>query len=225
MLLNALFLLAALAQARSISRRQDDPPPFPGTEVNGTITSFSVLEGNGCPAGTYKTQPIELGKALNTYVDFDSFVYNTNTSPSSLNCGLSIDFEFTYPDDGIANLFISTISSVEGKYDEASDNKDTIFVDEHLISVHIDGEEDLEFPVTVSVLRASTQELNVGANIFPTGTPGELGIGSYKSNFEIYTVEGPGEFLVYRIAIGFGLYELTSLQDDTVVRTVGQRRL
>lgn len=100
------------------------------TQVNGTLTSFSILEGNGCPAGTYHPQPFEPG-TLSTFVDFDSFVFNGSSSSEPLRCTLNVNFEFTYPEDGVAGLEIDTIAVFETKYEEGDETKVTNFVINH----------------------------------------------------------------------------------------------
>jgi hypothetical protein len=93
----------------------------------------SVLEDNGCPAGTYHVQPFEPGKSLNTYVDFDtgSFLFNSTTSPGPANCTLSIDYEFVYPEDGNAEVIFDTIMHHEDKFEEGDVDRGTNFVTEY----------------------------------------------------------------------------------------------
>lgn len=47
----------------------------------------------------------------------------------------------------------------------------------------------------------------MGAALFPVGTPGEVGLGTFQAAISIFTSFGPGELSVSRTAIGFGLYE------------------
>ncbi|KAH7355462.1 hypothetical protein BKA66DRAFT_446539 [Pyrenochaeta sp. MPI-SDFR-AT-0127] len=200
MLLTTFFLLAVLGQARSISPRQFLPSG--AVTVNGTITSFSVLEGSGCPAGTYEPQPIEPGKSETTYADFSSFVYNSNTSPGPVTCTLSIDFEFKYPESGAAIIFVGTIGYIEGFYEEGDDKKETVFTLDHYTTASA-GAETVEGGIYYTSLIDGPAELGIATEMYPTGVAGETGLGSLKMDFNARTDLGPGEMIVHRILIGF----------------------
>jgi len=122
----SLFLLTSLGQASFISSHI----AASSIGVLGTVASFSILEGNGCPAGTYQTQPFESRRSLNTYADFDSFVYSSATSPGPLVYILSVDFEFIIPEDG-TGVFIGNSAFVNIKYEEGYDAGETNFYMTH----------------------------------------------------------------------------------------------
>jgi hypothetical protein len=50
-------------------------------------------------------------------------------------------------------------------------------------------------------------DFKVGAGLYPVGTPGEIGVGTFQVAISLSTSFGPGEFSVSRVDIGFGLYE------------------
>ena len=120
MLFKSMYLLLAVGQARvvkEIAKRQFEDP------INAIITSLNVLEGSGCPAGTYHPGTLDEGKSINTFVDFDNFVLNNSeASDDSLTCTLSIDYEIVYPASGSAQIIPSIQSHLETK-----DGKDTEF--------------------------------------------------------------------------------------------------
>jgi hypothetical protein len=51
------------------------------------------------------------------------------------------------------------------------------------------------------------QTSNLGAWVSPAGKPGDVGVGTYEMAVSISTGDGPGEFSVSRIDIGFGLFQ------------------
>ena len=115
-----MYLLLAVGQARvvkEIAKRQSVDP------INGVITSLTVLEGSGCPAGTYHPGSFEAGKSINTFFDFDNFVLNNSqSSDDSVICTLSIDYEIVYPKSGEADIAPAIRTHLETK-----DGKDTEF--------------------------------------------------------------------------------------------------
>jgi hypothetical protein len=135
MLLKSLSLLIPLGQAAQILKGSYPHVATSGemtiqsTRVNGTLTSFSVTEGNGCPSGTYQAQPIEPGTSLNTYVDFDAgiYLYNSTTSPAPVTCTLSIDYEFTYPEGGQAEIILESITYNDARFEEGDVARETNF--------------------------------------------------------------------------------------------------
>ncbi|PVH95976.1 hypothetical protein DM02DRAFT_659634 [Periconia macrospinosa] len=202
MLCKPLFLFIALGEALSLTSQV--PKSRASTRVNGTLTSFTLLEGSGCPAGTYKAQPFEPGKLLNTYVEFDSFVYNSTTSSSPLTCTLSIDFEFVFPESGEAEVVVIASSSVEAKYEEGDDDRTTNFVLQH-DQVAVAGSEEISGVVQWAMVKDGVERANVGAGLLPTGNAGDIALGTLRTEFSLFTSFGPGEFAVSQIAIGFGL--------------------
>ena len=111
-----------LSSRDSLAARQDNATP-----VNGTITSLRVLEGDGCPAGTYHLESFEPNKSLSTAVKFDSFGYNSATSSGPVACTVGIDFSFNYPESGIAQIYVSTDTAYTTAYEEGDEEKATNF--------------------------------------------------------------------------------------------------
>jgi hypothetical protein len=50
------------------------------------------------------------------------------------------------------------------------------------------------------------QPFDVSAWVSPIGTPGEKGVGTFQWGLSIDVGNGPGQFSVSRIDIGFGLF-------------------
>ncbi|KAL1610322.1 hypothetical protein SLS60_001988 [Paraconiothyrium brasiliense] len=156
MLLISLFMLIPMGQAANILHEgtprlaTPDDSAVRSARVNGTLTSISILEGSGCPAGTYQPGPLEPGKSLNTAVDFDPsiFLYNSTTSLNPVMCTLSIDFEFVYPEDGQADLLILTASSYTTKYEEGDEERGTNFIFKHEM-LGMAGDREIEVTVTI----------------------------------------------------------------------------
>ena len=132
MLFKSLLLLISVAQASQMLRlgvphatnSNDGITPSPGT-----LTSFSILEGSGCPAGSYRAQPFEPGKSVQTYVDFDPeiFLYNSTTSPAPVECTVTITFDFIYPENGRADVYLSANISNTAKFEEGDTERETNF--------------------------------------------------------------------------------------------------
>jgi hypothetical protein len=102
----------------------------------GVLMSFSVVEGTGCPAGTFTPQSIEAGKSLNTFVDFDSFVYNSTASEGPVTCTLKFDFEYTYPEgDGTPVLLAQVSTDLSSEYEENDQERGTNFNLEHTFTL------------------------------------------------------------------------------------------
>lgn len=150
---STLLLLGNLVQANDMVQRAVGPndsvkePSIVKSHANtladegefyfgGVLTSFSVVEGTGCPAGTFTPQPIETGKSPNTYVDFDRFVYNSTTSEGPVTCTLKFDFEYTYPEgDGTPVLLAQVSTGTSNEYEENDQERGTNFNLEHTFSV------------------------------------------------------------------------------------------
>ncbi|KAF2789711.1 hypothetical protein K505DRAFT_365381 [Melanomma pulvis-pyrius CBS 109.77] len=218
MLLKSFFLLFSLGQAAQVLRASiphiatSSDSTIQSTPVNGTLTSFSILEGSGCPAGTYHAQPIEPGKSLNTYVDFDAgvFLFNSTTSTAPVTCTLSINFEFIYPEDGLPEVFFGTVTNNEAKFEEGDVDRGTNFIEQYDV-IATAGDEGLDGSLKMTrIIDDGPRENQVGVLLYPVGTPGEVNVGTFQAKFSISTDFGPGEFSVSRIAVGFGLYELLS---------------
>ncbi|KAJ4298816.1 hypothetical protein N0V90_004058 [Kalmusia sp. IMI 367209] len=214
MILKSISLFISLGQAAHIIRASiphiatSSGSTIQSTQVNGTLTSFNILEGSGCPAGTYHPQPIEPGKSLNTYVDFDagSFLFNSTTSTTPVTCTLSIDFEFVYPEDGHAEVIFETLTYNDAKFEEGDVDRGTNFVVAYDI-ISTAGDDEIDGGLSmIRVEDDGPMEFQVGTGLFPEGTPGEVDIGTFQAKFSISTDFGPGEFSVSRIAVGFGLY-------------------
>jgi len=156
MLFKSFSLLISLGQAAKILRGSNSHIATSGestiqsARVNGTLTSFSVIEGSGCPAGTYHAQPIEPGKSLNTYVDFDAgiFLYNSTTTTAPVTCTLSMSFEFIYPEDGQAEINLDSITYNDAKFEEGDLDRETNFRAEFDMVVAA-GNEELSVSVTL----------------------------------------------------------------------------
>ncbi|OAG08069.1 uncharacterized protein CC84DRAFT_1257000 [Paraphaeosphaeria sporulosa] len=212
MLFKTFSLLISVGQAIQVLRgsaphatsSNDDTTPIP---VNGTLTSFSVLEGSGCPAGSYHAQPIEPGKSLNTYVDVDPsiFFFNSTTTPAPVTCTLNINFEFVYPENGQAELFIGAFASNDIKFEEGDTVRETNF------NVQVDmlataGAEELDGGlIWTRIIDEGPMVAQVGVGLVPVGTPGEVGVGTFQAAISISTTYGPGEISLSRLDIGFGL--------------------
>ena len=125
----SLVSLGHTAQLLRGSTAPSSPLTTQTTRVHGTLTSFSVIEGSGCPAGTYTTTPITPGVSLNTAVDFDAavFLYNSTTSTAPVTCTLSIDFEFTYPEDGQAEIILDSVLYNDARFEQGDTNRTTNF--------------------------------------------------------------------------------------------------
>jgi hypothetical protein len=130
MFFKSIPLLISLAQAAKILQ-----PPNPhiasaqSARVNGTLTSFTIIEGSGCPAGSYHAVPISPGASLNTYVDVDPsiYAYNSTTSTAPASCTFLIDFEFVFPEDGVAEINLDTITYNDAQFEDGDGNKTTNF--------------------------------------------------------------------------------------------------
>lgn len=214
MLFKSFSLFISLAQAAQILRGSisnvatSSDIAIQSTQVNGTLTSFSVIEGSGCPAGTYHAQPIEPGKSLNTYVDFDAgtFLYNSTTTTAPVTCTFSFDFEFIYPEDGEAQIDINSITYNDARFEEGDVDRETNFNVQYDMIV---AAGDVEFDGSIVYTRIVDEgpaEFDVGAFMFTEGTPGEVGIGTFQVAISISTTFGPGEFSISQIGLGFGLY-------------------
>lgn len=159
----SLLLLSSLAQAQAQVHRvvgpndsaneplivkQDNTASIAADEgeviVNGILTSFSVLEGTGCPAGTFTPQPIEAGKSTQAVIDFSNFVFNSTTSEGPATCSLKYDFEFTYPasDAGIPILYPQVATETSSSYEEGDSERSTNFNLVHVFNVKA-GEDGL----------------------------------------------------------------------------------
>jgi hypothetical protein len=123
----------------------DDPtnPDDPALRIVGLLTSFSVIEGTGCPAGTFTPQPIEAGKTTNTYVDFESFLFNSTTSEAPVTCSVKYEFEFTYPERGYGAVYPQVSTETESKYEESDTERGTNFNLEHIFNIKA-GQEGIE---------------------------------------------------------------------------------
>lgn len=107
--------VASTSESSSNAVAASDCPFGPQcTRINATFTSFNVLGGNGCPAGTYHSQPLEPGLS-ETSVDFDNFYFN-HTFAAEVQCTVALDFEFTYPESGMPDVTIASLASLETKY-------------------------------------------------------------------------------------------------------------
>ena len=106
----------------------DDQPVEEATPTNGTLLTASIIEGNGCPAGTFYMQPIEPGKVMNTFVEFDNWVYNSTTSPEPVTCGVKFTFEFVYPESGLAALEFGTKLFYTSAFEEGDTEQNAQFV-------------------------------------------------------------------------------------------------
>lgn len=131
MLFKSMYLLLAVGHARvvkEIAKRQFGDP------INGVITSLNVLEGSGCPTGTYHPGSFEAGKSINTFVDFDNFVLkNSQGSDDTVVCTLSIDYEIVYPKNGEAEITPAIRTHLETK-----DGKDTEFHVDYNVEGNLD---------------------------------------------------------------------------------------
>jgi hypothetical protein len=146
MLLTKFSLLLSVGQAVKILRAPTSPHVDTSltTTVNGTLTSFTITSGTGCPAGSYYTPPIEPGKTLNTYIDFNSslFLYNSTTSTAPVTCNLSMTYEFVYPEDGQAQLSIDTSTLADAQFEAGDANRTTYFEAVYDLSLITQGEDD-----------------------------------------------------------------------------------
>lgn len=108
---------------------EDDPIDWndPAIRFGGVLTSFSVIEGTGCPAGTFTPQPIKAGTSTSTVVDFDNFDYNSTTSEVSVTCTISYDFEYTIPERGYGSLYVQLHTAAQGFYEENDTERGTNF--------------------------------------------------------------------------------------------------
>jgi hypothetical protein len=115
----------------------EDPsdPANPELRIVGVFTSFSVIEGTGCPAGTFTPQPIEAGKTINTYVDFESFLFNSTTSEVPVTCSLRFEYDFTYPERGYGVVYPQVNTETESKYEEDDMERGTNFNLEHIFNI------------------------------------------------------------------------------------------
>ncbi|KAF1980296.1 hypothetical protein BU23DRAFT_562675 [Bimuria novae-zelandiae CBS 107.79] len=167
---------------------------IPSTIVNGTLTSLSIVEGSGCPNGTYHPQHFELGQSLNTYVDFDTFLFNSTTSPAPVTCTLSIDFEFVYPEDGLAEMIFDTIAYNDAKFEEGDVARGTNFITAYGI-IYTTGDDGINGSLNLTrVEDDGPGTLQVGGGLGPAGTPGEVDVGTFQMTISISTEFGPGEF-------------------------------
>jgi hypothetical protein len=211
-----MYFLLAVGQARvvkEIAKRQDIEP------INGVITSLNVLEGDGCPAGTYHPGSFEAGRSINTFVDFDSFVLTNNQgSDDTVICTLSIDYEIVYPKSGEANIAPAIQTHLETK-----DGKDTEFHLNYNVEGNLDDSRANVIPQTGSTLFANANmfqlgdiggwstsengadEAQFGLGLYSKGTAGEIGTGSFKTRFTL-TTTGEGSIQVQKIEIGFGIF-------------------
>ena len=162
MLFKTIPLLISLAQATKILQgstphvtSSGDDITIQSTRVNGTLTSFSVIEGSGCPAGTYQAQPIEPGKSLNTYVDFDPsvFKFNSTTNTVEVTCTLSVDFEFVYPEDGQAQILLDTVTNNDASFEEGDVARETNFNVAYDVIVAA-GDEGFDVSITLRPISA-----------------------------------------------------------------------
>lgn len=128
----SFILLAALGQAMEVRK---GPDVFKGemsiqsTEVLGVLTSVTVLEGNGCPAGSYKVQPFEVGKSPNTTIEFDPsiFVYNETIAPGPVSCGINFEFDYVISESDDAELGFGTRMELITRYDENDTTRESGF--------------------------------------------------------------------------------------------------
>lgn len=159
MVSKSLFLIASVAQATEMLRLsglhttslEDSTTPIP---VNGTLTSFSILEGSGCPAGSYQTQPIEPGKSLNTYVDFDPeiFLYNSTTTLAPVKCTINVDFDLICPENGQADVYLAAITTNNAKFEEGDADRETNF-NLYIDALYTAGDEYLDVSLKSGLAR------------------------------------------------------------------------
>ncbi|KAF2444933.1 hypothetical protein P171DRAFT_431716 [Karstenula rhodostoma CBS 690.94] len=163
-----------------------------------------ILEGSGCPAGTYHAQPIEPGKSLNTYVDFDPsvFLFNSTTTPAPVTCTTSVNFEFTYPEDD--QVSFETTHVQRRQVEERDVDRGTNFIFDFKLLANA-GDEVLD----VRIKDEGPKEFDVSGVFFPVGIPGEVGVGTFHTEISISTDFGPGESSVSRMILGFGLFEVS----------------
>ena len=105
-----------------------DEPERGSQYTNGTLLTASVIEGNGCPAGTYYLHPIEPGKSAKTFVEMDNWLYNSTTSPEPVTCGIKFTFKFVYPDSGFADMLFGTQLWHTSAYEEGDTEHSGLFV-------------------------------------------------------------------------------------------------
>lgn len=158
----SFFLFISLGQAAQILRSSNlqGVTAEPATLVNGTLTSISVLEGSGCPAGTYHVQPIEPGKSLNTFVDFDpsTYLFNSTTTTAPVTCTLSISFEFIYPEDGQALVKVDSITDNVAKFEEWDVDRGTNFNLENYMLAKA-GDDEVEVSLVFRLVQAHITDM------------------------------------------------------------------
>jgi hypothetical protein len=140
----SVLLLAALGQALEIRKgdqlRHGGEMSIQGepTVFNGVLTSVSVIEGNGCPAGSYHLAPIEPGKSISTVLELDPsiYYYNNSTSAGPVSCGVSFEFDFVIP-TAEADLSFGTSVQAVTKYEEGDTTRETGFVASHNLTMRV----------------------------------------------------------------------------------------
>ena len=105
-----------------------DEPERGSQYTNGTFLTASVIEGNGCPAGTYYLHPIEPGKSAKTFVGMDNWLYNSTTSSEPVTCGINFTFKFVYPKSGFADMMFGTQLWHTSAYEEGETEHSGLFV-------------------------------------------------------------------------------------------------
>lgn len=139
----SVLLLAALGQALEIRkgdqlRHGEMSIQGDSTVFNGVLTSVSVIEGNGCPAGSYHLAPIEPGKSISTVLELDPsiYYYNNSTSAGPVSCGVSFEFDFVIP-AAEADLSFGTSVQAVAKYEEGDTTRETGFVASNDLTVRV----------------------------------------------------------------------------------------
>lgn len=139
----SVLLLAALGQALEIRkgdqlRHGEMSIQGDSTVFNGVLTSVSVIEGNGCPAGSYHLAPIEPGKSISTVLELDPsiYYYNNSTSAGPVSCGVSFEFDFVIP-AAEADLSFGTSVQAVTKYEEGDTTRETGFVASNDLTVRV----------------------------------------------------------------------------------------
>ena len=152
----SLILLAALGQALEVRKGADlfkGEMSIQEVEISGNLTSVTVFEGNGCPAGSYKVQPFEVGKSPNTTIEFDPsiFIYNQTIAPGPVSCGIGFEFDFFIPEAEGADLGFGTRMELNTRYDQNDTTRESGFQADYDITMRVQ-EETIEFVSPLELL-------------------------------------------------------------------------
>lgn len=146
----------SLLKPAQMNALEHDPIDWddPAIRFGGVLTTFSVIEGTGCPAGTFTPQPIEPGKSTSAYVDFNNFDFNSTTSEGPATCSITFDFEYTMPERGYGNFQPNLHTLAQGWYEESDTERQTNFNVAHLFNIKAGPDEFVDVSVWIHARRA-----------------------------------------------------------------------